>query len=547
MAWLPALPLADLAPGELKRVLVEGKTLLVARLADGAVTALEPTCPHARASLAFGVLAVALVLCPLHLGTIDVRSGGDLEPPACTGVARYPVRLDDGQVLVDLEGALPPDPGPALPLDAGDGRTFVLVGGGPASAAAARTLRAEGYRGRLVLVSDEPELPYERPDLSKAYLLGQKPREALAVLPPATWERLGVELRLGVRVIRLDAVGRRLELADGTTLAYDAALVATGATPRRPQAPGFDAANVLTLRTIADLDRLQAALPTEGRALDGGADGPSARARVLLVGAGFIGLELASTLRKKKLDVTLVAPEAVPLERIVGPQIGTLFADLHRANGVDLRLGRSIARLEGDTHVTAAVLDDGSRVETSLVIVGIGVSPATAFVTGAPRSERDGALEADATLRVTDGLWAAGDCVRFPFGPSQEPARIEHWRVAMQQGRSAARGMLGRPEPFAALPFFWTHQYTLLFQMVGYAAGWDEVVLQGEPSPKGFLAFYLRQGRLVAAAGAQKGRELAAISELMRLGAMPDTAALGNGVDWLARLREATMGSVLRS
>lgn len=525
MAWLPALPLADLKPGDLKRALVEGKTLLVLRLADG-VFALEPTCPHARASLAFGVLSGDRVVCPLHLGTFDARTGAVLEPPACGGVARYPVRVEDGQVQIDLEGALPPDPGPAVRLDPADGRVFVLVGGGPASAAAARTLRAEGYRGRLVLISDEPELPYERPDLSKAYLLGVKTREALGVLPAAAYDRLAVELRLGCRVTRLDAPLRRLELSDGTSLAYDAALVATGATPRRPQAPGFDADNVVTLRTIADVDRLQAALPTEGR--------------VLLLGAGFIGLELASTLRKRKLDVTLVAPEPLPLERLLGPQIGALFAELHRANGVDLRLGRTIVRLEGGAHVTAAVLDDGSRVEAALVVVGIGVSPATAFVTGAPRFERDGALEADATLRVTDGLWAAGDCVRFPYGPAAEPARIEHWRVAEQQGRTAARGMLGRPEPFTALPFFWTHQYTLLFQMVGHAAGWDELVLQGEPSPKGFLAFYLRQGHLVAAAGAQRGRELAAISELMRLRAMPDTAALRGGVDWLALLRETT-------
>lgn len=524
MAPVPVSKLSELTPGTAKRALVDGKSLLLIRLPDG-VTALDANCPHAKASLAFGVLSGERVLCPLHLAVFDARTGAVLEPPACSGVARYAVQVEGDQVSVDVSAPLPPPAAAPFEPDPADRRTFVVVGGGPAGAAAVRELRAGGYRGRLVLVSDEAELPYERPDLSKAFLLGLKTREALAVLPRERYDRLGVELRLGQRVTRLDANTKRLDLADGTSLAYDAALVATGATPRRPRAPGFDAANVFTLRTLADAEALKTSL--------------AGARRVLLLGAGFIGLELAASLRKLKLEVTLVAPEPVPLERIVGPAVGAFFADLHRANGVDLRLGRTVASLEGDARVTAAVLDDGARIELDALVVGIGVAPATAFVEGAPRFERDGALEADATLRVADGLWAAGDCVRFPFGPSAEAARIEHWRVAEQQGRTAARGMLGRPEPFTAAPFFWTHQYTVLFQMVGSTAGYDEIVLQGEPGPKGFLAFYLRQGRLLAAGGALKGREIAAISELMRLNRLPDAPALRAGVDWVATLAAA--------
>jgi NADPH-dependent 2,4-dienoyl-CoA reductase/sulfur reductase-like enzyme len=187
--------------------------------------------------------------------------------------------------------------------------------------------------------------------------------------------------------------------------------------------------------------------------------------------------------------------------------------------------------------VTAAVLDDGARVDVDLLVVGIGVAPTAGFVEGAPTSEREGALLADATLKVADGLWAAGDVVRFPFGAEGTSTRIEHWRVAAQMGRTAALGMLGRPAPFDAWPFFWTHHYTLMFQLVGHAAGWDEVLFQGEPTPRGFLAYYLRQGRLLAVAGAQKGRDVAAASECLRRGDRPDAQALRAGVDWPARLR----------
>jgi NADPH-dependent 2,4-dienoyl-CoA reductase/sulfur reductase-like enzyme/nitrite reductase/ring-hydroxylating ferredoxin subunit len=522
MALTPVATLDALPPGELKRVIVDGRTLLLARLADGTVTALDATCPHARASLAFGVLSHDRVVCPLHLAAFDARSGLPLAPPSCDGVAVFPVQIDGANVLVDASAPSAPHAAPAAP-PATDPRTFVIVGAGPAGTSAAVTLRAQGFGGRVVLVGDEPVPAYERPELSKAFLLGLKAPEALAMLPAAAFDSLDLDLRLGVRATRLDAAARRVELSDGTTLAYDQALVATGATPRRPAAPLFDAPNVHVLRTLADARALQAALPATGR--------------VLLLGAGFIGLELAATLRKKKLEVTVVAPEAVPFERILGPQVGGLFADLHRANGVDLRLGRTVARLEGGPSVTAAVLDDGARVEVDQVVLGLGVTPAAAFVQGAPTSEREGALLADATLRVADGLWAAGDLVRFPMGPEGASTRIEHWRVAQQMGRTAALGMLGRPEPFAALPFFWTHHYTLMFQLIGSTAGFDDVIFQGEPSPKGFLCYYLRQGRLVAVAAAQRAREVAAASECLRRGDVPDAATLRVGVDWPARLR----------
>jgi 3-phenylpropionate/trans-cinnamate dioxygenase ferredoxin reductase component len=384
--------------------------------------------------------------------------------------------------------------------------TFVIVGAGLAGAKAAETLRDEGFAGRLVLVGDEAELPYERPPLSKQYLTGEAERDSAQVHPGELYAQRDIDL-VTAAATELDAVEHRLALSDGRVLAYDRLLLATGASPRRPPIPGIEHAR--TLRTLPDADALRAAFTSGGS--------------VAVIGAGWIGCEVAAAARTLGCEVVLIEQAAAPLEAVLGRELGTLFADLHRDNGVQLL---SEARVEAiaDGHVR---LSDGTTVAADTVVVGVGVAPNTELAAAAELDVDDG-IVADEQLRTSaPDVFAAGDVARAFHPRYGRHVRVEHWANALHQGPAAARAMLDRGEPYIRLPYFFSDQYTLGMEYIGLHAPTDRLVVKRAGDELRLMAFWIDgSGRVTAGMHVNEWDTIDAIEQLIERGEAVDEAAL---------------------
>jgi 3-phenylpropionate/trans-cinnamate dioxygenase ferredoxin reductase subunit len=363
--------------------------------------------------------------------------------------------------------------------------TFVIVGASLAGAKAAETLRDEGFEGRVVLVGEESFRPYERPPLSKGYLRGEQGFEDAAVHPAGFYAERGIELLTGTPAAAVEADERRVVLASGETLAYDRLLLATGAAPRRLAVPGADLAGVHYLRSVADADSLRQALASSPR--------------LVVVGAGWIGAEVAASARQLGAEVTMVEVAGVPLERVLGPEVGAVFRDLHADHGVGLRLGVGVEALAGSGRVEEVRLTDGSRLAADAVVVGVGVGPRTELAEAAGLALEDG-VATDERLRSSDpAIFAAGD-VANAFHPRYgERIRLEHWSAALNQGPVAARNMLGQEVAYERTPFFFSDQYDLGMEYRGWARSFEQVVFRGDPASRQFVAFWVGHGRVLAA------------------------------------------------
>ncbi|MBI4942835.1 MAG: NAD(P)/FAD-dependent oxidoreductase [Actinobacteria bacterium] len=364
---------------------------------------------------------------------------------------------------------------------------IVIVGAGMAGANAAKTLREEGFDGPLTLVGDEPEPPYERPPLSKGYLMGKDERDSAFVHPRQWYADAGVELRVATRVERIDRDAHRVVLVGGQDLPYDTLLLTTGSSPRPLPVDGAHLGGVLHLRTLQDSDRLKETI--------------AASSRIAVVGAGWIGLETAAAAREAGVEVTVLEMADLPLLRVLGPEVAQVFADLHRAHGVDLRLGISVAEITGDDgRVTGVRLGDGTHVPADAVVVGAGISPNVALAQDAGL-DVDNGVKVDEHLRSSDpDIFAAGD-VANAFHPALgRHVRVEHWANARHQPRTAARAMLGRDEAYDRIPYFFTDQYDLGMEYTGYVepGGYDEVVFRGDRDGGEFVAFWVGGGRVLA-------------------------------------------------
>jgi NADPH-dependent 2,4-dienoyl-CoA reductase/sulfur reductase-like enzyme/nitrite reductase/ring-hydroxylating ferredoxin subunit len=522
----PLANTSDLGDGEMKEVSAGGTRILLARV-GGEFHAVGAACPHYGAPLAEGALCGTRVVCPWHHACFDVTTGALEEPPALDSLPRYEVRVEDGRVLARVPGEGPDRVPPRMSRrDASDARLFVILGAGAAGYAAAQTLREDGFRGRLALVTREDRAPYDRPNLSKDYLQGQAEPEWMPLRPVEFYEQFDIGLLCGHEVTRVDAAAKAITFDGGDTLAYDALLVATGGSPRRLNLPGSDLKNVCLLRGFSDADSI---IETAGRSK-----------RCVVVGSSFIGMEAAASLRQRGLDVTVVAPSREPFESLLGPEVGALFRRVHEERGVKFKLGAVVYRFEGTSAVEAVTLEGGERIEADMVVAGVGVHPATGFLEGV-NLRGDGSVVVDAHMRAADGLYAAGDIACFPDPRTGEHVRIEHWRVAQQQGRVAAHNMAGRPASFDGVPFFWTRQFDTGLLYVGHAPGWDEIVYAGDVAAQDFIAFYVKDGRALAAAGVNRDRDVAALEELFRLNLVPEAKVLRAGAtDFPALLRALT-------
>jgi 3-phenylpropionate/trans-cinnamate dioxygenase ferredoxin reductase subunit len=362
--------------------------------------------------------------------------------------------------------------------------TFIIAGAGFAGAKAAEALREEGFDGRLVVIGAERERPYERPPLSKDYLRGDAERETIYVHPENFYAEHDVELKLGLRAVELDVGRRELVLEDGEWLGYDRLLLATGAEPRRLTIPGSGLDGVLYLRSVADCDALRERLDQGGS--------------VAVIGAGWIGCEVAASARTRGLDVTVLDPQASPLERVLGPEVGAVYRDIHLDHGVHMRLGTGVEGFEGAGGVERVRTSDGDAIDCDFVVVGIGVRPRAELAERAGLAVGDG-IHVDARLQTgAAGVFAAGDVAAAQHPFYGERIRVEHWANALEQGPAAARNMLGQELAYERLPYFFSDQYDVGMEYTGYAPAWDRVVLRGDPATREFIAFWLAGDRVLA-------------------------------------------------
>ncbi|RUT10799.1 pyridine nucleotide-disulfide oxidoreductase [Chroococcidiopsis cubana SAG 39.79] len=497
----------DLQNGEMRQVSVGETDVLLVRLADK-YYALGAYCTHYQAPLAEGVLCDNHVVCPWHNAYFDLTTGEQQEPPGLDSLQKYEVKIEGDRIIVSIpENAAGRRQPNLAEYNPEDKRTFVILGAGAAGAHAAETLRVAGYQGRIVMVTQDDRLPYDRTWLSKDYLTGKVTQDDMPLRSAQFYQDCHIEVWLNKQVVQVDVSSKSISFADGESLQYDALLLATGGKPRQLNVPGSDLQNIFTVRSFADTDRILAAAGNAKRAV--------------VIGSSFIGMEAASGLTQRGLEVTVVSPSTLPFEKILGAEIGKLFQQVHEENGVKFHLGRKATQIEGDGKVEAVVLDNGDRLDADLVVVGIGVQPATEFLQGLELHPKAGSVQVNEYLQAADGVYAAGDIARYPNWRTGEPTRIEHWRVAAQHGRIAAYNMAGQQVKYRGVPIFWTMQFQFPLRYVGHAEQWDEIIFQGDLQQREFMAFYVQGDRVLAAAASQRDTEAAAIVELMRLDRMP--------------------------
>lgn len=457
----------------------EEEVLVVRRGTE--IFAVDARCTHYHGPLAEGILVGDTVRCPWHHACFDLRTGEALRPPALRPLKCWVVDQRQGKIFV--RGKRPPAKSrPHKKAQSKWPRKVVVVGGGAAGFAAVEMLRREQYHGDITMLSADSAPPVDRPNLSKDYLAGSAPEDWVPLRPATFYSKNNVDLRLNTNVVHINTDAQEITSADGGTFAYDRLLLATGAEPRRLSIPGSDQPHVRTLRTLGDC---RAIIERAGTAH-----------RVVVIGASFIGLEVAAALRARELEVHVVAPDKRPMERILGPQMGEFIRALHEEHGVNFHLGDTVVEVDG----RQIKLGSGGTLDADFVIAGIGVQPRTEL---AQRSGLavDGGVVANTFLESSvPNIFVAGDIARWPDRYSKQSIRVEHWVVAQRQGQTAARNMLGYQEKFSAIPFFWSQHYDVSINYVGHAPKWDELEVEGEIASKDCLLRFKDKGEIRAVA-----------------------------------------------
>jgi NADPH-dependent 2,4-dienoyl-CoA reductase/sulfur reductase-like enzyme/nitrite reductase/ring-hydroxylating ferredoxin subunit len=450
------------------------------------VFAIGAHCTHYRGPLAEGLVVGETIRCPLHHACFDLATGEALRAPALDPVACWRVERQGETVFV--RDKLPPRTKTAPP-GARHPASIVIIGGGAAGLAAADLLRRDGYAGPIAMLSADADPPVDRPNLSKDYLAGEAQDDWMPLWPEDLYRERRVDLVLNTRAVSIDAAGKRVLLEDGSSRDFGALLIATGADPIHLPMAGADTADVQYLRSFAD-----------SRAI---VERAKSATRALVVGASFIGLEVAASLRTRGVAVEVVAPEKRPLERVMGGEIGRFVQDLHESHGVTFHLGQTVTSIAGRT----VTLSGGATIDADVVVVGAGVRPSIAI------AEKSG-LAVDRGITVNEyletsapGIFAAGDAARWPDPHSGERIRVEHWVVAERMGQTAARNMLGLCERFDAVPFFWSQHYDVTIRYVGHAERWDSVRVDGSLEKRDASVSFLRGGRRLAVATIARDRD----------------------------------------
>ena len=491
----------DLAPGHGGVIDLEGEKLAVYKDDEGYLVALSPRCTHMGCTVDWND-ADRTWDCPCH-GSRYAVDGEVIQGPAAKSLP-----------MIHVKGERKAGAG-AAPKPSGKGRKrIVIVGAALCGGTAAATLRREGFDGHLTLIGAEQHLPYERPPLSKSFLRGETSFDDALVESAAFWPDKQVELRLGTKAIGVDAYGHTVELEGGERVPFDQLLIATGARNRRFPIPGLDLSGVYDLRTVEDAERIRAEV-MPGR-------------NVVIAGMGFIGSEVAASLRQKGLSVTVIDGNIAPLARVLGEQVGGVLEGIHRDKGVQMHFQDRVASFEGTHRVERVVTAGGLKLDCDFVVTGLGVEPITDFLEGSGIDLDDGVLVDEWCKTSVEGIFAAGDVanhINLLFG---RRVRVEHWQNAIKHGRAAALSMLGKGSPYRDVYWFWSDQYEVNLQYAGYHTEWDELVVRGSLEDRSFLAFYVRDGRVLATVGIGRGEDVQRCMSLIEASAQVDPDKLSD-------------------
>lgn len=480
----------EIKEGELRMVEINGEEVLLTK-SKGEICACGNSCSHYGAPLSDGWIEEDRIVCPWHYAKFDPTSGERQTPPALDDLPRWETEVVDGELFLGAKQT------PEIPIPSGDDpRTILIVGGGAAGQAAAETLRREGFAGKIILISAEDELPYDRTALSKGMLSGEADPALLPLRNKNFYERLKIDLKLGQRVQAIDPAKKELSLEGGEKLVGDLILLATGSRPRRLSIPGADSEGVHLIRTLKDAKLLARSLGEVKR--------------VSIIGAGFISLEAAANLRERGVEVDVVAPEKTPLERVFGAEAGTRIEEIHRKQGVRFHLGAGVTGIERRSDGYRLKLDGRSGLDTDLIIMAVGVDPLVDYLHGTSLKAENGIAVNEHFETSAPGVFAVGDIARFPYaaGENRGETRSEHWINAQMQGVHAARAMLGSKQPFDEVPLFWSKQYGYSFKFAGYLEKYDQTVIHGSLAEDSWIAGYYRNGRLRAVSGFGKGKAI---------------------------------------
>lgn len=469
--------LADLAEGAMLEGRVGEEAVLLVRR-DGKLYAVGARCTHYGGPLGKGLVVGETLRCPWHHACFSLRTGEALAAPALDPVSCWKVETEGDRVFVrERAGSATPKPHPTKSPE-----SVLIVGGGAAGEAAAEMLRREGYAGPVTILSDDAAPPCDRPNLSKDYLAGTAEASWIPLRGEKFYREQAIELLLNTKVASLEPELSRVVLSDGSTLGYGALLLATGAEPVRLNVPGAKLPHVHYLRTLADSEAIIAAVEKGAK-------------RAVVIGASFIGLEVAASLRTRGMEVHVVAPEARPLERVMGVELGDFVRGLHESKGVEFHLGETVAAVE----TASVILKNGEKLAADLVVAGIGVRPRTALAEDAGLEVENGILVNEYLETRAAKVYAAGDVASWPDRDG-ERIRVEHWVVAQRQGQCAARNILGAREAYAVPPFFWSQHYDAGINYVGHAARWDRIETDGDPAKYNFTARFVADGKTLAVA-----------------------------------------------
>jgi NADPH-dependent 2,4-dienoyl-CoA reductase/sulfur reductase-like enzyme/nitrite reductase/ring-hydroxylating ferredoxin subunit len=483
-----------------------GKLEILLIKMDGEIYVYDGQCPHHGAHLKDGVFLNSVIICSRHTARFNVIDGRSISPPSVKDLKNYNVKIEDGKVYIKVPGhesVQKKEKGPKAHSVKKD-KAFVIIGAGPAGTSAAMTLRKEGYDGRLLLLTEDFYFPYDRTSLSKGFLFGEKNKQDILLNDEIVYRELGIEILRNYKVIDLNIKQKTISLAHETELPYEKLLIATGGIPRTPTIPGTDLAGLYLLRSLYDAEALSAVLQTVES--------------IIIIGAGFIGLEAAAAIKNRGIDVHIVAPEPIPMAWIFGEKIGRLIQEEYEKSGVRFHLDTYPEEISKRQKGYNLLLSDESSLHADIILAGIGIVPSVVFLSGT-------GLIINGTLHVNeyfetaaDDVYGAGDAVMISYEKTGQTRHIEHWIEAGLQGQYAARAMLGNRRAFNEVPFFWTKMFNNEIQYAGFLGSVKNIVFRGNSNIDKFLVGYFKRGRLEAVAGCGREKEVILLSEIMKKG-----------------------------